>query len=175
MPANRVQVVAAPAAKTKPKAGEGESDFKVVTVNRQARHDYSILEVVEAGMALTGSEIKSIRAGKVQLRDAYARRSRDEMWLYGLHIALYPDATYNNHEPERPRKLLLHKSQIIDLADALEAKGLTLIPLRIYLKHHRAKVELGLARGRTKYDKRAAIAKRESDADLRAAMSAKRR
>ena len=149
--------------------------FKVISVNRQARHDYDILETVEAGIALTGSEIKSVRAGKVQLKDAYARRMNGEMWLYGAHIAQYEAATRNNHDPVRDRKLLLHRDQILDLAEAVEAHGLTIVPLRLYLKKGRAKVELGLARGRHQYDKRAAIAKRETEQKLREALSPRRR
>jgi len=142
----------------------------MVTVNRQARHDYDILETVEAGMVLTGTEIKSIRGGRVNIREAYARPSDGEMWLHGAHIALYPSAGVNNHEPLRPRKLLLRKDQIADLALKVEAGGLTLVPLRLYIKNHRAKVELGLARGRRTYDKRQAIAKREAERRMQQAV-----
>lgn len=151
-----------------------DDGFKVIATNRQARHDYEILEVVEAGIALTGSEIKSIRAGKVQLREAFARRMRGELWLQGAHIAQYEAATNNNHDPIRDRKLLLHRDQIAELGEAVEARGLTIVPLRLYLKRGRAKVELGLARGRRQYDKRAAIAKRETEQKLREALSPRR-
>ncbi len=147
-----------------------DKGFKMVTVNRQARHDYDILETVEAGMVLTGTEIKSIRGGRVNIREAYARPSDGEMWLHGAHIALYPSAGVNNHEPLRPRKLLLRKDQIADLAMKVEAGGLTLVPLRLYIKNHRAKVELGLARGRRTYDKRQAIAKREAERRMQQAV-----
>ena len=140
-----------------------ENRFKVVVVNRPARHDYEILDTVEAGIVLTGTEIKSIRAGRVNIREAFAQRTGDELWLHGAHIAQYAAASHNNHEPTRPRKLLLHRDQIDDLALKAESRGLTMVPLRLYIKNHRAKVELGLARGRKKFDKRQAIAKRESD------------
>jgi SsrA-binding protein len=142
----------------------------MVTVNRQARHDYDILETVEAGMVLTGTEIKSIRGGRVNIREAYARPSDGEMWLHGAHIAAYPPAGMNNHEPLRPRKLLLRKDQIADLAMKVEAGGLTLVPLRLYIKNHRAKVELGLARGRRTYDKRQVIARRDAERRMREAV-----
>ena len=140
-----------------------EDRFKVVVVNRPARHDYDILDTVEAGIVLTGTEIKSIRAGRVNIREAFAQRTGGELWLYGAHIAQYAAASHNNHEPTRPRKLLLHRDQIDDLALKAESRGLTMVPLRLYIKDHRAKVELGLARGRKRFDKRQAIAKRESD------------
>ncbi|MEE9285358.1 MAG: SsrA-binding protein SmpB [Dehalococcoidia bacterium] len=143
--------------------------FKVITVNRQARRDYEILETVEAGLVLTGTEIKSIRDGRVNIRDAYARRMDGEMWLFGAHIGQYPSAARNNHEPGRPRKLLLHRDQIEDLAEQVEAQGLTLVPMRLYIRNHRAKVELGVGRGRKKYDKRQAIAKRDADRRIRQA------
>ena len=142
---------------------DGNDKFKVVTVNRQARHEYEILDVVEAGIVLTGTEIKSVRSGRVNIREGYARRMDGELWLYGTHIAQYASASYNNHEPTRPRKLLLHRGQIDDLTLKAESRSLTIVPLRMYIKNHRAKVELGLARGRKRFDKRQAIAKRESD------------
>lgn len=154
----------------KPEKGKPEGDFRVVAVNRQARHDYDILQTVEAGLVLTGTEIKSIRAGRVNIKDAYARPANAEMWLYGAHIAIYPSAGVNNHEPLRPRKLLLHQDQIRKLALEVGAGGLTIVPLRLYIKRHRAKVELGLARGRRKYDKRQAIAQREAERRMRQAM-----
>ena len=145
-------------------------DFKVIAVNRQARREYDILETVEAGLVLTGTEIKSIRGGRVNIRDAYARRMGGEMWLFGAHVAQYPSAGLNNHEPDRPRKLLLKKDQIENLAEQVEARGLTLVPLRLYIRNHRAKVELGVGRGRTKYDKRQVIAKRDADRRMRDAI-----
>jgi SsrA-binding protein len=137
-----------------------------VTVNRQAYHDYFIDETYEAGIALTGTEVKSIRAGRVNLRGAFARIKDDEVWLEGAHIAEYEQGTYMNHIPTRPRKLLLHRREIERLLTSVQAKGLTLVPLKLYFKNNRAKVELGLARGKKLYDKRQAIAKRDSDREL---------
>jgi SsrA-binding protein len=143
---------------------------KVIAVNRKALHDYHILETVEAGLVLTGTEIKSIRAGRVSLREAFARPDDDELWLLGAHIAQYPAAGRFNHEPTRKRKLLLHKGEMRELTAALEEKGLTLVPLRLYLKKGRAKVELALARGRRSHDKREAIAKREAERQMQRAI-----
>jgi SsrA-binding protein len=136
------------------------------TVNRQAYHDYFIDETYEAGIALTGTEVKSIREGRVNLRGAFARIKNDEVWLEGAHIAEYEQGTYMNHVPTRPRKLLLHRREIERLLTSVQAKGLTLIPLRLYFKNNRAKLEIGLARGKKLYDKRQAIAKRDSDREL---------
>ena len=143
---------------------------KVIAVNRKALHDYHILETVEAGLVLTGTEIKSIRAGRVSLREAFARPDDDELWLLGAHIAQYPAAGRFNHEPTRKRKLLLHRGEMRELSAALEEKGLTLIPLRLYLKNGRAKLELALARGKRSYDKREAIAKREAERQMQRAI-----
>ncbi len=144
---------------------------KDVAVNRRALHDYEIIERVEAGISLTGSEIKSVRQGKVSLQEAYARPERGEIWLQGAHIAEYDAASYNGHEPRRPRRLLLHKSQIAELAREVNAGGLTLIPLKLYLnKRGLAKVELALARGRRQYDKRQLIAKRDADREVERAL-----
>jgi SsrA-binding protein len=143
---------------------------KTVVVNRKAYHDYEILERVEAGLALTGTEIKSIRDGRVSLREAYARPEGSELWLLGAHIALYPAASQFNHEPRRRRKLLLHKYEVRELARAVNERGLTLVPLRLYLKRGMAKLELGLARGRRKYDKRQAIARREAERQMQRAL-----
>jgi SsrA-binding protein len=137
-----------------------------VTVNRQAYHEYFIDETYEAGIALTGTEVKSIRAGRVNLRGAFARIKDGEVWLEGAHIAEYEHGTYLNHTPTRPRKLLLHRREINRLIGRVQAKGLTLVPLKLYFKNNRAKVELGLARGKKLYDKREAIAKRETERDL---------
>ena len=148
---------------------------KTVAQNRKALHDYDILERVEAGIVLTGSEIKSVREGKVSLQEAYARPERGELWLLGSHIGRYGPATHFGHEPGRPRKLLLHRSQIRDLARQVSEKNLTLVPLRLYLKDGLAKVELGLARGRRQYDKRQAIAKREAEREMQRAVRARSR
>ena len=149
---------------------EGTVAEKVIAVNRKALHDYHILETVEAGLVLTGTEIKSIRAGRVSLREAFARPDDDELWLLGAHIAQYPAAGRFNHEPTRKRKLLLHRGEMRELSAALEEKGLTLVPLRLYLKKGRAKVELALARGRRSHDKREAIAKREAERQMQRAI-----
>ena len=156
--------------KKAPAQNAGNGDNRQVAVNRKAFHDYDILDKVEAGLALTGTEIKSIRAGKVDLRDAYARVQNGELWLHGAHIAPYDPGSYMNHEPRRTRKLLVHRGQIADLGAQVAEKGLTLAALRLYLKNHRAKVELGVARGRRQYDKRRAIIERERERAARQAV-----
>jgi SsrA-binding protein len=133
-----------------------------VATNRKARHDYSIEDTIEAGIVLIGSEIKSIRAGRVNLRDGYAAVEEGEVWLYNVHIAPYDPASRYGHEPRRRRKLLLHRREIARLERRVQEKGYTLIPLRLYLRGNLAKVELALARGKRQYDKRAAIAEREA-------------
>jgi SsrA-binding protein len=147
----------------------------IVTVNRKAYHDYRIQESFEAGIVLKGSEIKSIREGKVNLSDAYARPENSEIWLYNSHIASYDAASYNTHEPKRPRKLLLHRKEIDILASRVVQKGLTLVPLKLYIKHGNAKVELGVARGKKAYDKRETIARRDADREIERAMKQRRR
>ena len=159
----RAKPTTPPATKaSKGKAAPPDARFRVVAVNRLARHDYDILQVVEAGIALLGTEIKSIRGGHANIRDAFARRAGEELILYGAHIAPYASASYMNHEPLRPRKLLLHRSQIDKLTHEVESKQLALVPLRMYIKDHHAKVELALVRGRKEYDKRAAIGERDA-------------
>mgnify|MGYP000224059269 CR=1 FL=1 len=145
--------------KAPPPAGDGK---RVIVTNRRARHEYDILETVEAGLVLTGSEIKSIRAGRVQIQDAYARIKEGEAWLYGMHIAPYEQAGRFQPDPDRPRKLLLHRDQIDRLLGKAQERGLTLIPLSLYLRRGYAKVELAVARGRKLYDRRRAIAEREA-------------
>jgi len=147
----------------------------VITVNRKARHDYHIQESFEAGIVLKGSEIKSIRAGKVNLSDAYARPENGELWLYNSHIASYAAASYNTHEPIRPRKLLLHRKEIDILASKVVQKGLTLVPLKLYIKHGVAKIELGVAKGKKVYDKREAIARRDAEREMERALKLRRR
>ncbi len=139
---------------------------KNITVNRKAYHDYDIEESVEAGLVLTGTEIKSLRAGRIKLKDGYARPEGAEMWLVNVHIAQYEAGSRYNHEPERPRKLLLHRRQINNLSKQIAEKGYTLVPLRLYLKKGRAKVELGLGRGKKLYDKRHAIARRDAEREV---------
>ena len=141
-----------------------------VALNRKALHDYEVLQRVEAGLALQGSEIKSIRSGRVSLQEAFARPEQGELWLLSAHIAQYAAAGPDSHEPTRKRKLLLHKSQIRELSRAVLEQGLTLVPLRLYLKDGIAKVELALARGRKRYDKRAAIAQREAQREMARAL-----
>ncbi len=137
-----------------------------VATNRKALHDYEVLKRIEAGLALLGSEIKSIRQGRAQIREAYARPEGGELWLLNAHIARYDAAGPTSHEPTRKRKLLLHKSQIRELSRAVLEQGLTLVPLRLYLKDGIAKIEIALVRGRKRYDKRAAIAKRDADREI---------
>ncbi len=138
-----------------------------VALNRRARHEFSIEDTFEAGIVLTGTEIKSIRAGKVNLADAYARIERDEAWLIGAHIAPFEQANRYNHEPKRIRKLLLHRGEIDELLGKTKSKGLTIVPLRLYLTGKgRAKLELGLARGKQLHDRRRDIADRESRRDI---------
>ena len=144
-----------------------------VAVNRKALHDYEVLERVEAGLVLQGSEIKSIRQGRVNLGEAYARPDRGELWLLNAHVSQYTPAGPLGHEATRKRKLLLHKTQIRELSRALEEQGLTLVPLRLYLKDGRAKVELALVRGRKRYDKRAVIAERDAQRDIERALRRK--
>ncbi len=135
---------------------------KVVTTNRRARHDYDVLESVEAGIVLAGAEVKSLRAGEVQLRDAHARVQGVECWLHGVHLSPYEHANlFDRPDPDRARKLLLHAKEISRLGARVAQDGLTLVPLSIYFKEGRAKVEVGLCRGRKTYDKRHAIAKRD--------------
>ena len=139
---------------------------KVFATNRRAFHDYHVLESKEAGIALTGTEIKSVRAGKVNLRDSYARVQDGEVWLYNMHISPYDQGNRWNHEPTRPRKLLLHTREIGHFARESQAQGLTLVPLRMYSSRGNAKVELAVVRGKRQYDKRDALAERESKRDV---------
>jgi len=139
---------------------------KVVASNRRARHEYFILETFEAGIALQGSEIKSIRAGQISLAEAYIRIDGREAWLEDAHIAPYEQASRNNHEPRRPRKLLLHSSEIHRLWNNVRQKGVTIIPLNVYLKDGRAKIEIAIAKGKKLYDKRAEIAKRDAEREI---------
>lgn len=143
---------------------------RTIATNRKARHDYHIEESFEAGIVLTGSEIKSVRAGRVNLRDSYAIVRGGELWLINSHIAPYDPASRQNHEPRRSRKLLMHRRQINRLEGQVRERGYTLIPLRMYLRGSRAKVELALARGKRQYDKREAIAKREAGRQVERAL-----
>ncbi len=147
---------------------------RIAATNRRAFFDYEILERHEAGLVLTGTEIKSVRAGKADLSDAYARVREGELWLHNTYIAPYDPASQFNHEPRRPRKLLMHREEIEKLGSEVAEKGLTLVALRIYIKRHVAKVELGLARGKRRYDKRQAIINRDMDREARRAVGAAR-
>jgi SsrA-binding protein len=138
-----------------------------IAVNRRATYDYEIIETVEAGLVLSGTEIKSIRNGKVDLRGAYARELKNELWLEGMHLAIYEQGNTNNHEPKRSRKLLLHRKQADNWSAQLTQKGLTVLPLRLYIKGRVAKVLLGLAKGRHRYDKKDNLIAREADRDIR--------
>ncbi|MBN1780978.1 SsrA-binding protein SmpB [bacterium] len=152
---------------------ETQNGIKIVAQNRKARHDYHILDSWEAGLVLQGTEVKSLRDGKANLKDSYARVENGEAFLYNCHISPYEKGTYANHDPERKRKLLLHQQEIRKLKGRVEEKGLTLVALKIYFKRGKAKVELGLARGKKLYDRRADIASRESKRDLDRAMKQK--
>ena len=147
-----------------------------VAENRKARHDYFIEETIEAGIALVGSEIKSVRAGRVNLRESYVRIENGEAWLLNSHIATWPQAgTHFNHEPTRPRKLLLHENEIQHLRGKVEQKGLTLVPTKMYFVRGRAKVEVAVARGKKLYDKREAMAERDSQREIARAMRERNR
>lgn len=154
----------------KPGAKTDDSGFKVVARNRRARHDFDLLEKVEAGLVLTGTEVKSLRNGKASLEDAYAEVDRGEVWLLGCDIPEYLQANRMNHAPKRPRKLLLHRREIGKLQTRTNEKGMTLVPLSLYFKKGIAKVELCLARGRKTFDKREALKKQEAKRDIDRAM-----
>ncbi|MEA2528600.1 MAG: SsrA-binding protein [Thermomicrobiales bacterium] len=143
---------------------------RVVTTNRRAFHEYFIVETIETGIVLSGTEIKSIREGKISITEAYARIDDGELWLAGSRISPYSHGSYTNHEPDRPRKLLAHRSQIQELRTMIEQKGMTIVPLRVLLKQGKAKVELGVARGKKLYDKRATEAEREATRDVQRAL-----
>ncbi|HLF87306.1 MAG TPA: SsrA-binding protein SmpB [Anaerolineales bacterium] len=139
---------------------------KIVASNRKAHHEYFFLDRLEAGIVLTGSEIKSIRAGQMSIKEAYVRVDGREAWLVDSHIAPYDPASRMNHDPKRPRKLLLHKKEIIRLWDEVRQKTLTIVPLQVYLKDGRAKIEIALAKGKKNYDKRQTIAKRDMEREI---------
>lgn len=149
-------------------------NVKVIATNRKARHDYFLLETFEAGIVLQGSEIKSLRAGQISIKEAYVRVDGEEAWLMDSHIAPYNPASRENHEPKRPRKLLLHKKEIMILFGEVRQKGITIIPVSVYLKNGKAKVEIAIAKGKQKYDKRQSIAKRDAQREIDRAMSRKR-
>ncbi|MDR3585337.1 MAG: SsrA-binding protein SmpB [Desulfosporosinus sp.] len=144
--------------------------IKIVSENRKAFHDYFIQDRVEAGIILTGTEIKSIRNGKVNLKDSYARLNDGEVWVYQMHISPYEQGNRYNHDPLRPRKLLLHRAEINKLVGKIQLQGLTLIPIKIYLKQGMAKVELAVGQGKKNYDKRQVLAEREGKRDIERAL-----
>ena len=150
---------------TKPDAGE-----KLVASNRRAHHNFEILETHEAGLVLQGTEVKSLRQSRAELKESYARIDGTEAWLLGLHISPYAQGNRANHDPLRPRKLLLHRGELNRLLGRIMEKGLTLVPLRLYFKHGRAKVEIGLARVRKTLDKRHAIREREETREVQRAL-----
>jgi SsrA-binding protein len=148
--------------------GEG----KVVAQNKKARHDYTIVDTIEAGLVLTGTEIKSVRAARINLKDGYAQIKKGEAWLVNVHIAPYEEGNIWNQDPTRTRKLLLHKKQIAKLEGEVKGTGMTLVPLKVYIKDGFAKVLIGLAKGKHDYDKRESIKRREQDRDLKRTMKA---
>jgi SsrA-binding protein len=143
-----------------------DTNIKVVATNRKAGHEFFLLERFEAGIALQGSEIKSVRAGQISLAEAYVRVDGKEAWLEDAHIAPYEQAGPFNHEPRRPRRLLLHRREIRELWDVVRQKGMTIVPTRVYLKNGRAKLEIAVAKGKKLYDKRQAIAKRDAEREV---------
>lgn len=148
--------------------GEG----KVVAQNKKARHDYTIVDTIEAGLVLTGTEIKSVRAARINLKDGYAQIKKGEAWLVNVHIAPYEEGNIWNQDPTRTRKLLLHKKQIAKLEGEVKGTGMTLVPLKVYIKDGFAKVLIGLAKGKHDYDKRESIKRREQDRDLKRTIKA---
>jgi SsrA-binding protein len=156
-----------------PMAGNG--DRKLIAENRKARHEYELLERLEAGIVLQGSEVKSLRDGRVSLGEAYADVRDGELWLLGADIAIYDPATTANHDPTRPRKLLLHRQEIDSLIGKVGRRGLTVVPLRLYFKNGRVKLELAVARGKSVYDKRRDIADRDARREVERAFKQQRR
>ena len=150
--------------------GRNRDGEKLVTVNRRARHEYHIEETYEAGLVLTGTEVKSLRAGRASIQEAFAQFKGGELWLVHMHIPPYDAGNIYNHDPLRPRKLLLHKSELNRLVGKVQQRGYTLIPLRVYFRRGYAKVELALARGKKQYDKREAIARREARREMERAL-----
>jgi len=141
-------------------------DVKTVATNRKAKHEYFLLETLEAGLELRGSEIKSIRAGQISLAEAYVQVDGRQAWLIDAHVAPYEQASRSNHDPRRPRRLLLHASEIKRLWDIVRQKGVTIVPIRVYLKDGRAKLEIAVAKGKKLYDKRAVMAERDAKREI---------
>ena len=153
-----------------PKSSNRQSGRKIIAQNRKARHDYSILDVYEAGLVLTGTEVKSLRLGRASLVDGFATIDDGEMFLHNVHIPEYEQGSWTNHEPRRVRKLLLHREEIGRLIGKTKESGLTIVPLSLYFSAGKAKVELGLARGKKSYDKRQDLAKRDADREVARAL-----
>jgi SsrA-binding protein len=151
------------------------SDEKLIVDNRRARHDYHLLERVEAGLVLTGTEVKSLREGRAEIRRAYGDIRDGEIWLVGAHISPYEQASIGQHDPDRDRKLLLHRREIDSMIGKVQEKGLTLVPTRLYWKNGRAKIELAVARGKDVRDKRRDIAKRDADRQIERALKSRSR
>lgn len=147
-------------------AGKNSEKQRPLAQNKKARHDYNILETVEVGIVLTGTEIKSVREGRVTLKDGFAQIKNDEAWLENVHISEYTAGNRFNHDPLRRRKLLLHKKQIVQLGQKTSAKGVTLVPLKVYLKNGFAKVLIGVATGKHEYDKRETIKRRDQEREI---------
>jgi SsrA-binding protein len=152
-----------------------EQNDKVIATNRKARHDYHIIDTMETGIILTGTEVKSLRQGRANLKDSYARVDREEVYLFNTHISPYAEGSYNNHEPMRQRKLLLHRKEIRKLIGKVQEKGLTMVPLKLYFKNGKVKVQLAIVRGKREYDKRRDIDKRESQREISRHMKNKQR
>ncbi len=157
----------------KKKSGQQDPNQKLITENRKARHRFLVLDTLECGIALVGSEVKSLRRGRISLDEAFGRVREGEVWLMGSDIAEYAEASDMNHQPKRPRKLLLHRREINRFAGLAHQKGLTLVPLKVYFKDGRAKVLLGLCRGKKLHDKREALKRSESERDIQRAMRRK--
>ena len=164
----------APAQRKKAQSGKSQQGRKLIASNRRARHDYTIEDVVEAGIMLTGTEVKSLRAGRASLTDGYAMITDGEVWLHGVHIPEYAQGTWTNHEPRRVRKLLLHRKEIDRLERSTAESGLTLVPLSLYFYDGKAKVELAVARGRRTYDKRQELARRDASREVERALRRRR-
>ena len=152
-----------------------ETGIKIVATNRKATHDYTVEDRFEAGLVLLGTEIKSIRAGQANLREGYVQVRGSELWLVNTHIAAYEPSGHEGHDPLRPRKLLMHRKEIAKLLSRVQERGYTIIPLKIYLKNRRAKIEIALARGKRQYDKRETIAKRDAGRQIERALKERNR
>lgn len=148
--------------------------IKIVTENKKARHDFFLEDEFEAGMVLTGTEVKSLRGGRANLKDAYAKIKNGELFLYQMHISAYPFAHYDNHEPERPRKLLVHKRELKKLIGKINEKGYSLIPVKVYFKGGKAKVAVALAKGKRKFDKRESLKQKDAKRELDRARKSQR-